>query len=200
MSELVPSKPLTQQQTNFLVQCGLEGDWHVAADQVGATRRQVRAWFSNPAFKQKYDDLFNTDELKTTMRELEMASGELGALYADAMQAEMSKKVMVDCPNCQHKFPVFVKVMDWATKLRAGETLLKVTRLWKDEKTVKNEHKGTVAHVEMSLSEWSALKRLEMGLSIPPHIRKILEDKGFLDATGHVKIGETIDGESRLVE
>lgn len=201
MSELVPVKALNKNQLDFLQELALEGDWHVAADKVGVTRRQVYRWFDNPVFKQKYDETFpSADELKTTMRELHSAAGELGSLYSDAMQAEMSKKVQVDCPNCQAKFPIFVKVMDWATKLKAGDTLLKVVGLWKDERTVKNEHKGTVAHVDMSLAEWSAMKRLEMGLPIPPHVRKILEDKGLLDPQGRVRIGETTDGSARLLD
>ena len=198
--EIVPVKPLTQQQLSLLQEIAMEGDWHVAATKVGMTYRQVRALFTNnPMFKQAYDDLFTTEELKTTARELEMASSELGQLYQDAMSAEMAKQVLADCPACGHKFKLFVKVMDWATKLKAGETLLKITRLLKDEKSVKMEGKATVEHVHMELADKVAIWRVEMGLPVPPHIHDRLVKLGLL-TEGQRSANVMVDGESRFID
>lgn len=145
------------------------GSWQQAADNLSLPRRSVREKFArNKAFREAYEALFVGDEVEATKRELEMGATGLGGLYEDAINAELTKPIQVECPKCQNKFRVFVTMMDWATKLRAGETLLKLTRILKDEKSVKVG--GMVGVVHMGMDEYLALQRLKMGLHIPDHI------------------------------
>lgn len=191
----VDNQGLTTEQRRLLAEIAAIGDWRIAAQNVGLSSRQVREQFKNQAFKDAYDNLFTSEELKVTQRELEMASSELGQLYQDAMQAEVQKTVNVVCPACKAKFNIFVTVMDWTAKLRAGETLLKLTRLMKDEKSIKMEGQVNVVHME--LKDKLALWRVEMGLPVPPHVRDRLINLGLLDES---KRSDTIEGEFKEVK
>ena len=157
----------------------MTGSWTKAAETLGLTRRQVRNLFNKPAFKDQYDALFSTEEIKTTRRELEMVSSDIADLYEDAKTAEMQKQVKAVCPKCEHKFDVWVTVMNWTAKLRAAETLLKIAGILKDTKSVK--HEGQVGVIHLTIAEHLALLRLKSGLPVPPHVYQRLKAMGALD-------------------
>lgn len=167
---------LSLQERRVLTEIASTGSWQEAAKNLGITRRQMQTLFARPSFKQQYDELFNTEEIENAKRELNMAISGLGKIYEEALQAETVKRVTVECPKCKHSFNVFVEVVSWMARLKAGETLMKFARLLRDERSIKVE--GQVGIIHMSAGEYMALQRLRMGLPVPDHIYRRLMDLG----------------------
>lgn len=167
---------LSLQERRVLVEIARTGSWQEAAKNLAMTRRQMQTLFGRPEFKQHYDELFNTEEVENAKRELNMVVSGLGKLYEDALIAETDVRTRVACPKCNHRFEVVTRVLDWAARLKAGETLMKYARLLKDERSVKVE--GNVGVIHMTAGEYIALQRLRMGLPVPEHIYRRLVDLG----------------------
>lgn len=192
------SNGLTLVERKLLQEIAMTGSWQQAADSLGLTKRQVQGLFRKPAFKQEYDDLFNTDEIAATKRELEMVATGTGKLYEEALNAEMIKQVHATCPKCNYTFKVWVTVMDWASKLRAGETLLKITKILTDNKKVQVEGTVGVVNVHLTTGEYLALERLKMGFPVPDHIYRRLTElgrQGNFEVPALPSGGQVVEGE-----
>lgn len=174
---------LTLTERRMLQEIAAVGDWEKAAKNMNMDKRKVRSMFKRAAFKREYDILFPVEEARVTQAELTLISEDAGTIYRQAIDAEIEKKIPVECDECGHKQYVLVKVMDWAVKLRAIETLLKVAHVIKDERSLKVEAKVDVVNVQLTTGEFLALKQLEMGMPVPEHIYRQLEvkskDSGF---------------------
>ena len=188
-------------ERRLIQEIAILGSWEKAADSLGMTRRQVRALFKKEPFKLAYDELFDAEDLETTKRELTLAASDVASIYEEAKNAEMTKRVQATCPKCTHKFDVLVTVANWATRLKAGDTLLKITGLLQDRKNVKVEGTVGVVNVHLSAEEMLALQRLKMGLDVPEHIYRRLEETsraGRFDLPARPT--QVVEGEFRAVQ
>lgn len=167
---------LSHADLRLLQEIAATGSWKQAAENLGLTPRQVRYKLKDPAFKAEYDKQFDTEELQHTRRELDLIAGNAARLYEEAVNAELSKKIPAECPACGEKFSVFAKVIDYATRLRVADTLMKISGVWKDQKSLKVEGNVGVTHIHLTAGEMLALSRLNMGLSVPEHIYRRLEE------------------------
>lgn len=172
-------KGLTLKERKLLAEIALSGSWQEAADSTGWTRRQVqRLFIENESFKHEYDAMFGTEELEVVKRELNLVTSGSGKVFEDALNAEMTKVVHAKCPQCGHSWKIFVTVMDWTAKLRAGETLLKIANIFKETKDVK--HSGNVSVVTMTITESLAIRSILAGVRPPRHILDDLRAKGLI--------------------
>ena len=181
----------------------ITGSLDAAAKENGLNRRQVRNMFKNPVFSKMFEEHMGKDELQTTQHEFNMLADDTVGIYEQAMNAEFTKKVSVTCPSCNHKFDVFTKVIDWATKLKATDTLLKLRGLLKDNKSIKVEGEFSMTHVQLSTGEFFALERLKRGLPVPDHVYRSLEEKariGKFDLPALPAGQEIIEGEVHEID
>lgn len=171
------AKGLTALQRKFLQEVANVGSWQEACKTLDLDPRTARRYFKDEAFKTEYDELFNTEEIQTVKRELDMITSGVPKVYEDALSAETTKKVVESCPHCGEEVTFYVNVIDFKTRMKAGETLLKQSNLLKDTKRVEGEFKGTMTHINLTGAEILALQRLNMGLAIPPHVYEALKGK-----------------------
>lgn len=167
---------LTLQERRVLQEIAVHGDFKKAAANTGLTANKIRRMLqTDPQFKAAFDSLFSPDDLKATESELQLAVQDVAEIFNDAKNAELYKTIDVTCPcGCGHTFKEQVKNTDWATKLRAAESLAKMTRLWKDQKNIKVE--GAVALVNMTPAQYLALMAIRQGRSIPDHVYQQLRE------------------------
>lgn len=164
-------------QRRLLSEIVLTGSWEQAAKNCGIDRRTVRRMFKEPAFKEAYDELYDVEEIRATERELNLVSDDVAKIFEEAKDAELTKQVQVTCPSCKHRFNWQVKVIDFATKLRAGEILMKYRGYLKDQRSVKVEGSVQVEHVVWDMRDYMVMERLKLGLPVPEQAYLAYADK-----------------------
>lgn len=192
----VDAQGLTLLERRVLQECAMTRNWREAAKNCGIDPRRVRTMFKNPAFKKQYDEFFDSEEIKITERELNLAADDIAWVFEEAKNAELQKKEHAECPKCGHKFDVFVKVADHLTRLRAAETLAKMRGLLKDNRSVKVE--GKVEHVHWDYHEMLILQKLDLKLPVPELVYNQVRDKAL--AAGIELPEPVIEGEYHVVE
>lgn len=172
----VPGAALTAQEKTLLAEIAFQGSWTKAADALNVPRAQVRALFRKDTFREAYDSIFTAEELLITKRELEMETSDVAGVLNEAKNAEQMKHVSVMCPSCGFKFIESIFIPAWNARLKAVEMLAKMAKLLQDSKKV--EVGGQVNHVTVQLTgaEYLAMERLKMGMSIPMHMYRRLEE------------------------
>jgi hypothetical protein len=115
----------------------------------------------------------------------------------------MFKNVPVVCPSCGHKHTVSVQMIDHATRMKAADTLLKVSGIMKDQRSVKLEATMTRIDVSFSGDEYLAYERLKRGFGVPPHVYDRLSEKAAqmnIELPPNKDTGMSIEGQYRVVE
>ena len=136
----------------------------------------VKSWLQKETgFRAAYDNLTRIaiDVIKDAMESTAMkATG----MYDEAIDATDIINTEVKCPECDHHFHTEVAQPNWAARLKAGETALKVARVLKDVKET------TSVHVSLTMDEMIALARTKADppLPIPPSMRTRLRAKGAI--------------------
>lgn len=166
---------LTLEERRLLSEIAVQGSWREAAKSLGIDPRRIQRMFNNAAFKKEYDAMFPHDT-QVVERELNFVSKDAAVILEEVRDAELNKTVHAQCPQCGKKFDVFVRVIDYVTKMRALEIMLKTMGLMKDTKSVKVE--GSVTHVNITLStaQMLALQALKRGLPVNPQTYRELEN------------------------
>lgn len=191
---------LTVQERKLLQEIALVGDYKKAAQNVGMTAAQVRRLLAtDPAFKDEYDAMFPAELIKSTEAELQVAAQDIAEVFNEAKNAQIWKSTTAECPQCHAKFPVRIQVADHSIRMRAAETLAKITKLWKDQKTV--THEGTVSLVSMSAEQYLAYMAVLQGRRIPDHVYKGLQE---FDRDGKLNLppnggGRPVEGQYRVI-
>lgn len=197
---------LTLLQRRLLAEIVSVGSWQQAAKNLDIDPRTVRRYFKEDGFKQEYDAIFNSEEIQVTRRHMEAIASGAPDVYDDALKAEMTKKVTEECPHCGEEVTFYVNVIDFKTRMKAAETLLKTSNLLKDTKRVEGEFKGTMTNIQLTGAEMLALMRLDMGMPIPPHVyeglkAKVPDLKPLPEGKGpRILDGNEVEGEFTEVE
>ncbi len=194
--EVKDEKGLTLTDRKVIQEIAINGSWQKAADSLGIPRRRVRAMLREPAFKEAYDTLFDTEEMEITKRELEIISQEVAPVYEDAIKAEMFKTVT--CPHCGKKHDV--QVVDHSTRVRAADNLLKMNNIWKDTKSLKIDAEMRSVSVQLTGDQYLALQRLKQGFNIPEHVHRELLAIDKSGEFGVPPLPDAIDGQYRVME
>lgn len=159
-----------------------------ACQQENVEWGRFRHWLSeDAAFQQAFDGLVS-NSVETARSLLEAMAVKAVRVFEDAVAHTKVIEVPVCCPDCGKEFLGQVETADMATRLRAGETVLKSTRLLKDVKEIG----GTFTHLRASLTfeELLALAAAESGRHISPHLRTRFTQMGLLTEGK----GDAVDG------
>ena len=167
---------LTEPQRFFLIELVGTGSAKQALSNVDRDDQALRRWMKEPDFKRKYDEVIkaNIDYLKSGLNNT--AAEKVTAVFEEALEAQRPITVKEECPECGHRFTTQVSVDNWATRLKAAETLLKVAGVLKEEKKVDITHMR-----QLSAAEQSALIAYRHGTYLPPHMVDRLKELGYIE-------------------
>jgi len=167
---------LTEPQRFFLIELVGTGSAKQALANVDRDDSALRRWMKEPSFKKKYDEVIkdNIDYLKLGLHNT--AAEKIAVVFEEALEAQRPITVKEECPECGHRFTTQVSVDNWATRLKAAETLLKVAGVLKEEKKVDITHTR-----QLSAAEQSALIAHRHGSYLPPHMVDRLRELGYIE-------------------
>lgn len=148
----------------------MTSNWREACEKAGVPANSLKYWLAHePAFQKAYNSLLGP-AVEVARDMIESTAVRAAGMYDEAIDAIKGIDCTVVCPACQHEFSAKVGEPDWAARLRAGDTVLKVSRILKDVKEIG----ATITH--LSVEESLALARLKYALDhgiapdIPPHM------------------------------
>jgi len=163
-------------QRQFFQELLVQGSWRKACAALNIKERRVRGWLeADEAFGKAYDDLFGLEDAKLTRRELELMSGRAAGMYDEALEAERGLRQEVICPKCKEKFAINYTRPDWRIRLRAGDTILRASKILQDTKEIK----GTMFNINLTGDEAIALLAIRAGRPVPEAARAQLRAKGI---------------------
>jgi len=157
---------LTLEQRKLLSELALS-DWRSACETLNINPRTARSWLLGPEFRAAYDGLVSTG-VETARKVMENKAFRATEMYDEALDAMRTIEQEVICPHCDTPFTAEISVPDWNPRLRAGEVILKVARIYKDVR----EQETIITH--LGLEERLALAKYKYALehgqdpNIPP--------------------------------
>jgi hypothetical protein len=180
---------LTLAQRRLLGELALTTNWRQACTNAGVPPNTLRSLLStNKAFQAAYNNLLGP-AVEVARDMLESSVIKVAGMYDEAVEAVKMVELEIVCPECKHEFPVANPHPDWATRLRAGDTVLRVAKLLKDVKEIS----GTITH--LTLEESLALARWKHDGQISPSMIERLRQKGLLNETNSpTVVDDRIDG------
>jgi len=163
-------------QRQWLQELLVHGSWRKACTVLQIKERRVRGWLDrDTAFNAAYDNLISPDDTKFTKREMEVMSGRAAGMYDEALDAERGRKIKAACPDCGKEFEVGYTVPDWRIRLRAGDTILRASKILQETKEIK----GTIFDIHLTGDEAIALLAIRAGKPVPEAARAKLRAKGI---------------------
>lgn len=165
---------LTLVQRRCLQELALTANWRQACDNAEVPPNTLRHWLStNADFQSAYNDLLGP-AVDVARDMIESTALKAAGMYEEAVEAVKMVELEIVCPQCKHEFSVANPRPDWSTRLRAGDTVLKVAKLLIDRKEIS----GTLTH--LSMEQNLALARARFFLrsgrvpDLPPSVMEIL--------------------------
>jgi hypothetical protein len=167
---------LTIDQNQLIQELKLTNNWKLACDRVGISYDRFRDWMRrNQTFQRAYEEL-HAGTVNAVRKQLEASAQKAAEVFDEALDATKDVEIETTCPSCQAEIKITAQVPDYATRLKAGETVLKVGRVLKDVKEI--EGRVTVAslplHLQLALAAWRE------GQPIPPGYQRELNELGFI--------------------
>lgn len=159
---------LTLVQSRVLQEMALTTDWREACARVEANPRTVRSWLEHdPAFQDAYAALIGP-AISTARDLMESSALKAAGVYNEAMEAIKVIEQEVTCPHCSLPFMTEMGMPDWNSRLRAGDTVMKVARILKDvsEKSVTITHLTMEDNLAIARANWEISQGLQP--TIPP--------------------------------
>jgi hypothetical protein len=139
---------LTLVQRRLLQELALTADWRQACANAEVPANTLRHLLStNVAFVDAYNKLLGP-AVEVARDMMESTAVKAAGMYEEAVEAVRMVELEIVCPECKHEFSTTNPYPDWATRLRAGDTVLKVTKLLKDVKEIS----GSITHLNMEQS------------------------------------------------
>lgn len=173
---------LTLVQRRLLTELVLEPDFRQACENAKVPPNTAKHWLAtNEAFIRRYDNLLGpvVEVARSTM---EATSLQAANMYGEAIEANKTLYRDVDCPECHHEFTVSIKAPNWPTRLRAGETILKSSKVLKDVRETETIITNLNLEERLALARWQWNKRNPQDMQrIPPQMVETLRQKGLLD-------------------
>lgn len=165
---------LTLTMRRALQSLALTDDWRDACVEARVSPNSVKHWLStNEEFRAAYNDLLGP--AVAVVRDMVETLGiKAAGMYDEALDALRTVERNVCCPKCNHEFTLPESGPDWNARLRAGDTVLKTSRILKDVKVTE----GTITHLSMeeALALASAQYAIRHGHepTIPPRMMEKL--------------------------
>lgn len=185
---------LMLEQSLVLQELTSHSDWKKACDAVGVNYDRFRKWLRGDAsFKAAFNTQFEK-QADMVRQQIELSAQKAGEIYDSALSATRDLDIEVECTNCHTRLKITAEVPDWATRLKAGEVVLKVGKILKDVKEVQ----GKITIEQLDLPLRLALAAHNQGRVIPPGYYNQLVAEGFI-IPPQLSSGET-EGEYREVD
>ena len=154
------------------------GSWRKACQKLDIKERRVRFWLTNDdAFSEAYDKLLGSVDITATKKELDYLASGAAELYEEAMQATRGAKVDTKCPKCGKEFEVHAAAPDHRIRMKAMETLLKISGTLKETRKVE----GQLLNISLTGDEIIALMAYQVGQPVPESVLAALREKGVID-------------------
>lgn len=171
---------LTLPMKAFLQELIALGSVKAALASVDGAERSLRRWTKIPTFRALFDQTI-LDNTAATRGSLHSSVTGAVDVYEEALQATKTIERKFACEACGERNEVEVIVENWAARLKAAETLLKITGILKEQKTIDfNAKIETRQIIVLTTPEHLAWERYKTGLPIPPHMEALLTDKGLI--------------------
>jgi hypothetical protein len=189
---------LTLMQRRALQALALTDDWRDACTEAQVSPNSVMHWLSNnEAFRAAYNDILRPN-ISIIRDMMETTALKATGMYDEAVTAVKMVELEIVCPSCAHKFSLTNPQPDWSTRLRAGDTAMRVAKVLKDVKEIE----GTITHLNMeeSLALASARYAIRRGQTptIPPQmmakLRSYLPEEAPNEASSGPIVDARVDG------
>ena len=186
---------LTWRQRRLLAEMARTPNIGKACENVDISRRTLRRWLrEDENFRRAYDKQFELSA-ELLVKLMAPAQEEAVSKMMEALNAEETQVIRVQCPACGTKFESAVKVMDWKTRLNAADRILKAKGIMTDKREVKVS--GEIEHLHLDAADKIQLLRWQAGYEVPPHVEQKFQEmvrKGLLPPREE-KQDEVIEGE-----
>lgn len=169
---------LTTEQTQLLAELGQTADIKTACEATGVALRTFRRWIRDDAVFKKAFTSLHSGVLESAKAQIEIAAAKAANVFDEALDATKDVDLELECPHCHGEIRIKAQVSDHATRMKAGEVVLKVSKILKD---VKETH-GTVTVAALPLHMQIALAAFKRGEPIPPSLEDKLTEMGFIKA------------------
>src|SRR5581483_7880592 len=117
---------LTADQNLVMQELSRHGNWKRACDTTGVSYERFRHWMrKDPHFRRAFEEM-NGETVESVKRQLESSAQRAAEVFDDALEAMKDAKLDIKCPACGVEIKIEAEVPDYATRLKAGETILKV--------------------------------------------------------------------------
>lgn len=154
----------------FVEELATSGSWKDSCDVAGVNDRTPRRWLeSHPGFQALFQETFGSVDLSSYKKQASILQSKAMRVYDESMDAAQIIDVKVQCPNCGERFTSEYTVPNQGTRLKAADSVSKITTMLKETKDVK--HGGAIALVQLTGAEKMALIALQSGLPISPQLR-----------------------------
>lgn len=181
-------------QTKVLQAMEDTSDWKAACDAAGVGHEQFRQWIRrDPAFREAFEHA-HSGVVEGVRKQLEASAQKAAEVYDEALEATKDWTLETECPECHKPIKITAEVPDYNIRLKAGDAVLRVSKILKDVKEVS----GTIQiqdqplHLQLAYAQYKRLGRE----AIPPNAYEKLVDLGIIKALPD----GTIDAEYRVLE
>ena len=186
---------LMPDQVLFLRKLGEVADWKKACDASKVSYDKFRQWIRrDSAFITAYDRA-STGVVEGVRKQLESSAQKAAEVYDEALDATKDMDLELDCPHCGKHIKMVAEVPDFGTRLKAGDAVLRVSKILKDVKEVSGMI--TIADQPLYLQIAYARFKREGRDAIPPNAYDKLMELGIIKALPE---GEVYDGEYTVLE
>jgi len=190
---------LLPEQLSVLQELANLPDWKKACDAIGISHASFRRWIrQDTAFRDAYGHM-HTGIIDAVRAQLNATAQKAAEVFDEATEATKDITIDIKCPTCNTDIKVTAEVPDWNTRMRAGETSLRVAKILKDVKEV--EGTITLAQLPLYLQIAYASYRREGPRAIPPGAYDQLVQYGIIKEQMSAPQDEgTIEGEFHEID
>lgn len=204
---MAKSGPVDEHGVSALMRQFIDGlitthSWREACDFIQSNERTPKRWYkNNPGFKALFDETFGGSvDIELWKKDAEILQGKAMRVYDETMESFRTVEAKVQCPECGTRFTHELVLPNTNARLRAADSITKMTGLLKETKEVK----GKVTHFhQLDGATKAAFFSLRAGVTPSPAMLERLRAAGLLDEGDQplaLSQGNVVEGEYTEVE
>lgn len=172
---------LTLAMRRVLGELALTPSFKQAAENAEVPVSTVKHWLAtDDDFRRQYDGLLGP-VVEVSRNLMEANSAQAAEMYGEAIEANEPTEHELTCPDCEHTFTAVIQAPNWPTRLRAGETVLRASKVLKDVRETETIITNLNLEERLALARWQWNKRNPQEMQrIPPQMVETLRQKGLL--------------------
>lgn len=169
--------------------------WKEACEAAGVSPQRFREWIRRDAAFREAFERAHSGVVEGVRKQLEASAQKAAEVYDEALDATKDTDIETTCPECGAAIKITAEVPDFTTRLKAGDAVLRVSKILKDVKEVTGQI--TIQDQPLYLQIAYARFKREGREAIPPNAYEKLVDLGIIKA---LPAGDTVEGEFHYVE